>query len=506
MSEIGNAEEVYIMRSNRRIFVNIDINSVTTPFLNRVAENENVRKEDLYPFVDIYSGHGVTDLLFNVFCQFSTTDSKVFTDYRGKFEQKVENGVEVNYHDQFVGVYRLNVKHGIDPFRVWIERCAEKGIKSWLSVRMNDCHCPDETACFLRSDFFYEAREKGWCVGNKYGYYRYCFDYSYDEVRRKMLDYIDEQLGMYDVDGLELDFQREIICFDYLSGKDYTVIMTNFIREVKKIVTRHEASRGHKIEICLRLCRSVEDNLGFGFDVQAYYDEKLVDSVSPVARWSTHDSDMPIKEWLERFPDIEIYAGIEALINDKIGVPASSPAKRGFVTSYVSDEPDGIYYYNYYLNPHNGEESCAPSLNFFEEGASPIEETIKKPLSFVVTYQDTCPIFDTPWRPFPKMIAKGEIYDVPVKTGRLPDRAATLIFGIVGDRIDDVELTFNGKKVSGFVKLEGCDRALMSDNFKLGVVLYEAPVSLDLDSFYQELEIKCLKGSVIMRYAEVTVL
>ena len=145
-------------------------------------------------------------------------------------------------------------------------------------------------------------------------------------------------------------------------------------------------------------------------------------------------------------------------------------------------------------------------MNFFEEGASPIEETIKKPLSFVVTYQDTCPIFDTPWRPFPKMIAKGEVYDVPVKTGRLPDRAATLIFGIVGDRIDDVELTFNGKKVSGFVKLEGCDRALMSDNFKSGVVLYEAPVSLDLDSFYQELEIKCLKGSVIMRYAEVTVL
>jgi hypothetical protein len=371
---------------------------------------------------------------------------------------------------------------------------------------MNDCHCPDDTACFLRSDFFYEARENGWCIGKKYGYYRYCFDYAHEIVRRKMLDYMDEQLGRYDVDGLELDFQREIFCFDYLNGKDNASIMTGFIREVKGIVEKHEAARGHKIEICLRLCRSIEDNLGFGFDVEAYHEEKLIDSVCVTPRWSTVDSDMPIKEWMERFPDLEIYAGIESLVNDCMTVPATSPAKRGLVTSYVSDDPHGIYYYNYFLNPHVGAENCKGTFGFYEDGAADVEETIKKPLSFVVTYQDTCPIFDTPWRPFPRMIAKGETFELPIKTGKLPDRAATLIFGIVEDRIGDLELTVNGRTVSDFKKLEGTDRALMSDYFKSGVVLYEAPVTLDLDSVYQELKIKCLKGSVIMRYAELTVL
>lgn len=498
--------EAQIMKDSRRVFVNIDINSVTTPFLTKVAENENVSEKDLYPFVDVYAGHGVTDLLFDIFCQYSAVDSKVFSDYKAKFEQKIENGVEVDYHDRYVGIYRLNVDHGIDPYAVWIKRCAEKGIKSWISIRMNDCHCPDEPTCFLRSDFFYEARDNGWCVGEKYGYYRYCFDYSHEEVRRKMLDYIDEQLGRYDSCGLELDFQREIICFDYLSGKDYTDIMTDFIRNVKKLITKYEAIRGHKIELCLRLCRSIEDNLGYGFDVEAYHRKKLVDSIVPTARWSTHDSDMPIKEWMERFHGIEIYPGIEALVNNNMSVSSASPAKRGFVTSYVSDDPHGIYYYNYYINPHAGAERYGAHLNFFEDGAAPLEETLKKPLSFVVTYQDTCPEFDTPWRPLPKMIAKGECLDIPIKTGRVPDRAATLILGTVSERIGDLEVTLNGKKVCGFEKLEGRDRALLADYFKNGLVLYEAPAELDLNASHQDLKITCLKGSVIVRYAEITVL
>ncbi len=377
------------MRDKRRVLVNIDINTVTTPFLNQTAEIEKVGEEDLYPFVDFYSDHGVTDLLFNIFCQYSATDSNVFTDYRAKYEQKRENGIEVDYREDYKGIYRLNAECGIDPYDVWFRRCSEKGMRSWISVRMNDCHCPDETAGFLRSDFFYEAREKGWVVGPRYGYYRHCFDYSYAEVRQKMLDYIDEQLGRYDVWGLELDYQREIICFDYLSGKDYAPIMTEFLRNVKKIVTMHEKMRGHKIEISLRLCRGIEDNLGFGFDVQAYHDEGLIDSVTPTARWSTHDSDMPLKEWIEKLPDVEVYAGIELRTNRSF--LSSIPLKSAHIANCVSDDPHGINFYNHFVDLTGTVEPeiCNNEPEIFEIAAAPIEEIIKSPLHYVVTFQDT---------------------------------------------------------------------------------------------------------------------
>ncbi len=489
----------------RRVLVNIDINSVTKPFLDRVAESENVTEADLYPFVDVYAGHGVTDVALNVFCQYSAVDSKVISDYRAKYEQKIENGVEVDYRDYYKSIYRLNVECGIDPYDVWFRRCAEKGMKGWLSIRMNDCHCPDDDACFLRSDFFYEAREKGWMVGSKYGYYRYCFDYSHKEVRAKMLDYIDEQLGRYDTPGLELDFQREMTCFDYQSGKDYTPIMTEFLRSVKKTVEKYEKKRGHKIDISLRLCRSIEDNLGYGFDVQAYNDEGLVDSITPTGRWSSHDSDMPLKEWMECLPNIEIYAGIEALTNNRM--LSTTPLKMGYIANCVSDDPHGIYFYNHYIDPNSGEESYGDKLKLFEAAALPIEQIIKEPLHHVVTFQDTCPDEASRWMPFPKRLGKGQKYIVPIKTGIAPARPATLIFGTRADRIDDLDISINGNPVTGFRKLNEEEKIIyLGDAMRVGVCFYEAPVTLDLEKSYQQLCAVVKKGSVVLRYAEIDIL
>ena len=495
------------MKKNRKVLVNIDINSVTTPFLNRVAEGEKVSEAELYPFVDIYTEHGVTDLIFDIFCQYSATDSDVFSDYKAKYEQKTENGIEVNYHEDYKGIYRLNAECGIDPYEVWFRRCAEKGLRRWISVRMNDCHCPNDDAGFLRSDFFYEARENGWMVGEQYGYFRHCFDYSFEQVRRKMLDYIDEQLHRYDVDGLELDFQREMICFDYQNGKDHAPVMTEFIRNVKKIVAKHEELRGHKIEISLRLCRSIEDNLGFGFDVQVYHDEGLVDSVTPTARWSSHDSDMPLKDWMQRLPNIDIYAGIEALTNHRMLFTV--PLVTAYIANCVSDEPYGIYFYNYFIDPGDTAELeyCNNALTLFETAASPIEEIVKAPLHHVVTFQDTCPKEAEPWSPLPKRLAKGQRHIIPIKTGVTPSRAATLILGTKADRLSDLDIYFNGKLLTGFSRLCEDEKIIyLGDKQRKNACFYEVPVTLESQQSYQQLEAVCTNGSVVLCYAEIDIL
>ena len=79
------------------IFLNIDINTVTFPFLSRVAAQERVTVEDLFPFVDQYENTQVTDLAFDIFCQISMTPSDAWSDVLDVYYRREENGVATDY-------------------------------------------------------------------------------------------------------------------------------------------------------------------------------------------------------------------------------------------------------------------------------------------------------------------------------------------------------------------------------------------------------------------------
>ena len=62
-----------------------------------------------------------------------------------------------------------------------------------------------------------------------------------------MLDYIKEQLRRYDPDGLELDFQREITCFDIENRPDRSGDNDRFRPRRPGDDGRKRAAVGHKI-------------------------------------------------------------------------------------------------------------------------------------------------------------------------------------------------------------------------------------------------------------------
>lgn len=68
---------------------------------------------------------------------------------------------------------------------LWIAHCKEIGINPWISFRMGDCHCPDDETSFLRSDFFYTAKKNGWILGDDYGYFKNCLNYTRPEYTAK---------------------------------------------------------------------------------------------------------------------------------------------------------------------------------------------------------------------------------------------------------------------------------------------------------------------------------
>ena len=184
-----------------------------------------------------YTGANVSDVLICIFEQTSLVPSDTQMWRATKYNMTEENGIPVDY-SSLEGLYKVYTEYDVDPYAIMLQTLRENGIRPWVTLRMNDCHFGADETSFLRSDYYYEAKEKGYMIssaGTDYGYFNTCLDFGVAEVRERMLVYIEEVLSKYDMFGLELDFMRDITSFDYLNNPDCAQIMNDFMREVRKL-------------------------------------------------------------------------------------------------------------------------------------------------------------------------------------------------------------------------------------------------------------------------------
>ena len=422
-----------------KLIVNAD-DSHWWGFWNLLAENGTFDDKSLNEYVMNYADSGVTDLLFNIFCQSSDTPSEVMTFRGDLYGQTEQHGNPVDYSN-YAGLNAFYNEKKIDIFAKWIDKCKKVGIRPWLTLRMNDCHDPDEAASQLRGDLFYTAEENGWTIGEEYGYYRHCLNYAVPEIRRLMLDYTREQLLRYDVYGLELDFMREIYCFDYKNADTNEIVgvMNDYIRDTAAIVKEAEAKWGHEIKLSARLMRDLDQCYAYGFDPQTWCEEGLVDSITVTPRFSSNDSAMPIADWKDRCKGAEIWAGVETLVNTNAkGCCASAEVARGYGAQYLTAGADGLYLFNYMTSPPG---VGAREKEVYDTCGS-LDEILKLPRRHVVTYQDTCPDGWEPYDPLPLTVKSGSDAELPVETGYIPNGAAVTVYlGLKKELTDEAELT-----------------------------------------------------------------
>jgi len=431
------------------MYNNIDINSIVTPFLNNVSDAPVFTEELLYPLVDQSKDTFVTDILFCIFCQYSATDSDVFTTYAEKFLQKEYEGEAVDFTEEYRGIYKINKAYGTDPYAVWIRRCKEIGIRPWLTFRMNDCH----VNAFLKSTFQQLAKKNGWIIGEQYGYFGNCLDYKVPEVRETMLRYLEEQVMRYDVHGVELDFQRELYCFNYLE-EDMDVctgIMNDFVRSFKYIVKQAEEKFGHPIRIAVRLTRDIDQSLRFGFDARTWAKEGLVDMIVPSPRWSNVDTGIPFDVWKRELPGVEIPGCLETLLaSGELGNAfMTAETARGLAAGHLAAGADGIYLYNFFgqwdymeNRDHAVQLTCGS-----------MEEIYRHPVRCFIQKQDaaTCPKPYINWEPLPLRLAAGESGSITIRTGTIPaEKRVTLLLGLDSGCICDLETAANGISANGF--------------------------------------------------------
>lgn len=493
-----------------RFIVNLD-DSHWSSWLNSLCSRGNVTEEDLKEYISWYAGTDITDLMFCTFCQMSNTPTKVL-DFRGdKYTETTQYGKPADY-SMWQWNHELYGKYGTDVFALWFDVCRKEGMNPWISIRMNDCHEPEEEVSFLRGDLFYTARDNGWMIGDEYGYYHICLNYAVPEVRRLMLDYIEEQLLRYDVYGLELDWMREIYCFDYLHADNSEIvgIMNGFMRDVKGIVGKAEEKWGHDILISARLPRDIEQAKVFGFDAKTWAKEKLVDSVTVTPRWATCDSAMPINNWKTELPGVEVYAGIETLVNQQNDFSAATPEiVNGYMAQYLTAGADGIYLFNYMKTSPESKRSDVVFRSF-----GSVDEVINSSRRHVVTYQDIAPAGYEPYHPLGKNLLFRQVYSLPVETGLIHENSTVkLILGFDREvKADKISVTFNGKECAFVGEAEVAGEAEKGLGGGLpympdGTKVYEFSVKTsDFPANVQQVEITNLAFTPVkLDYAEIAV-
>lgn len=407
-------------------------------------------RSSLENYFSLYEGK-VTDVCLGIFEQTSLIPSKSFMWRGEKYLQKTENGYPVDYTgaakldadglDNLGRLYNCFVKYNIDAVQIFIEQMNRLGIRPWLALRMNDAHHTTDNirTSYLRSDMFYEEKAAVHNVGEKYGYAANCQNFKYPRYRTALLGFIGEVLDNYDFFGLELDFMREIYCFDFLLDKDCHRIMTEYIREIKKLVQKAEQRVGHRIRISLRICRSPVDAKEFGFDVKTLCDEGLIDVVIPTARYYPMDSGIPIREWRELLGnDVAVMGGIEANID---GGPTLPKHSKAYAAAFYAQGANGIYYNNHEYYTDRNRASWQINRDTCYEGLR----------EFVVLYQDCYITRDRRYKPLP-LTVDGHA-ELKLEIGRVnPQDKVTLV--ISPDCESEPDIVIGSRKFSDFSKAD----------------------------------------------------
>ena len=170
--------------------------------------------ETIDKFVEEHAAAGITDLWINVNAQRTNYRSDVWeafwdgydpaagTDqpfFSGMLPRRID-GPDANDAAWFISMYELH-DQGCDYPQRMLESARRNRLGAWLSMRMNDGHHPELPNHPGHSTIWKTHPE--WWLTSGYG-----LDYEQEEVREHHLKLVRELCERYDIDGLELDFQR----------------------------------------------------------------------------------------------------------------------------------------------------------------------------------------------------------------------------------------------------------------------------------------------------------
>ncbi len=332
---------------------------------------------------------------------------------------------------------------GIDPYALWIARARKHGISPWLSMRMNDIHNVDDERSFIHSEFWRQHPEYRRVPYRFMEWADRAFDYGRAEVREYHMSLIRELVERYDFDGLELDWMRFGFHFRPGHEAEGAELLTQFTAEVRRLLTKWQRKRGHRIRLGARVPSRPQTALGLGMDAVTWARQGLVDMLVVTPFWATAETDIPIETWKGLLHDtrVTLAAGLEVLVRPHPGAaasPNSLQTVRGAASAMLDRGADRVYLFNY-MDSDTAMEGLDDYPTLLRECGS-LGTLAGKARRHVVTYADTWAPGEPRAQALPSQPGAGQWVAFRVATGPKPSASeVTVCLGVEGGAAADAK-------------------------------------------------------------------
>ncbi len=289
---------------------------------------------------------------------------------------------------------RVMLDAGVDPTGRMLARCRQRGISPWVSIRMNDVHDAGLLNSPLHSRFWRDHPEY-WRYPERYTIsYDRCLNYGLEPVRDHTMALIKEVCQRYDLDGLELDWNRFPRHFREGEELRQGKVLNEWMAEVRRVVQAAEKRWDHPVRLAARVPARPEVAVGMGLDAVSWAKRGLVDHLIVAPFFTTTDFDIPVERWVEllRGTGVGVTAGLEIRVQSYPGgptLPNTAPRRRGAAMAALARGSQGIYLFNHFDVPEK--------MPYLLDELHSIEAMKGKDRDYVVTFAD----ISVPGRPIP---------------------------------------------------------------------------------------------------------
>ncbi len=374
------------------------------------------------------------------------------------------------------------------------------GINTWLSFRMNDAQDATVEPSSLLGAFISKnpnyKRVKTGINTNKY--FNNCLDYTYEAVRKNMLNLINTALTNYDCYGIELDFQREI--WLWYTGGEYNgiEILNDFMRDVDRLTKTYSAKYGHDIKVAVRCASDFLTNYEFGLDLGTWASEGIIDQVTPTGRYNTTDTDIPVRLWTSfaKPYGITVAPCIEKNLSVAPGRATGNHTVEtisAVAASFLSQGADKIYLFNY----HAGMDGTfGPVANT----VGSLDKLMTVNRRMILTYNDTHQLWTKSNAQLPVSISSGTTEAIHIPVGQVPAGATVTLKFAVNTVSGTAPKVYVNSEEATYVGTQSCTDGFTSNK----LLTYTVPTSAHNDTYILA-EITPIAGNITIDYAEVYV-
>jgi len=251
-------------------------------------------------------------------------------------------------HMGYWGLYetvRHNRREGVDIVAEMCRAMRAEGIAFWIGLRVNDIHHTTggesvQPQFWIDHPECHTVESVPWDPNRSPG----ALDFAHRAVRDYTKGIVQRTLDLYDVDGIELDFNRMPILLKSGEVDEHRDTVTEWMREVRTVIDDAARKRGHAIILEARVPSVAEQCRRMGADALRWIDEEIVHILTASAtRYA--EFEMPTEPFLEaaRGRSTLVFAGIEGLHPDGV---LSRQMYRAWAYHYWKIGADGLHLFN----------------------------------------------------------------------------------------------------------------------------------------------------------------